>query len=111
MAHFNLKTAANGEFYFTFHATGNNESMLKSETYKTKASCQSGISSAKENAPYDSRYERKETWNGSQYYFNLNASNGHTLATSEMYNTIYTRNEGIEIVKKQAPGASVYDLT
>lgn len=111
MAHFNIKQQKNEEFYFTFHATGNNESMLKSEAYSTKANCKKGIDSARENAKNATRFEKNTAKNGTQYYFNLKAGNGQVVATSEMYNSTDSRDKGIEIVMAQAPGATDNDLT
>lgn len=108
MGAFYIRMATNGQYYFNLKA-GNNETILTSERYITKASCRSGIDSVKENATYDSRYDRKNSTNG-QYYFNIKASNGLVIGTSETYTTSYGRDSGIEVVKRDAPGASVTDL-
>ncbi len=78
--------------------------------YKAKSSAENGISSVKTNAPIDSRYDRKTATNG-QFYFNLKAANGEVIGTSEMYTTSTARDNGIESVKQNAPGATVEDLT
>src|SRR3546814_1058118 len=82
--------------------------ILASEGYKVKGSCTNGIESVKKNAPNDSLYERKQTQAG-KYMFNLKATNGQVIGTSESYTTEASREGGIESVKKQAPDASVED--
>ena len=106
---FSLFGGSNGEFYFRLKA-GNGETILNSEGYKPKASCQSGIASVKTNAPLDSRYERRTSSN-SKEYFVLKAANGEIIGTSQMYSSGTARDQGIEAVKREAPGASVEDLT
>ncbi|GAB6010025.1 YegP family protein [Dysgonomonas reticulitermitis] len=44
-------------------------------------------------------------------YFNLKASNGQVIGTSEMYESVAARDNGIASVKKNAPDAEVVDLT
>lgn len=45
------------------------------------------------------------------YKFHLNAPNGQTIATSEVYKTAAACRKGIESVRKNAPGAPATDLT
>ncbi|NOD78841.1 YegP family protein [Ruegeria sp. HKCCD4332] len=98
-----------GEFRFRLKA-GNGEIILASEGYVQKASAENGIESVKTNAPNDDRYERKETKSGG-YMFNLKASNGQVIGTSESYTSASARDNGIESVKRNAPDARVEDLT
>jgi len=49
-----------------------------------KAGAAGGIESVKQNAHDDTRYERNEAKEG-QHFFNLLASNGQVIGTSEMY--------------------------
>ncbi|GAA6159920.1 MULTISPECIES: YegP family protein [Ruegeria] len=98
-----------GEFRFRLKA-GNGEIILASEGYVQKASAENGISSVKTNAPSDERFERKETKSGG-HMFNLKASNGQVIGTSESYTTTSARDNGIESVKRNAPDARVEDLT
>lgn len=106
---FELFTDKAGEFRFRLKA-GNGEIILASEGYKQRASAENGINSVKENAPNDDRYERKETASGNPR-FNLKASNGQVIGTSESYSSAAARDNGIESVKKNAPDARVEDLT
>lgn len=98
-----------GEYRFRLKA-GNGEIILASEGYKQKASCENGVASVQKNAPEDARYERKETKSGKPM-FNLKATNGQVIGTSESYSSASARDNGIESVKKNAPGAKVEDLT
>lgn len=107
MGNFVVKKRANGEFQFNLKA-GNGEIILASEGYNTKQGCLNGIESVRKNSLDDSRYDKKTTSNG-QYYFNLTATNGQTIGTSEHYTTSSSRDNGIESVKKNAPGANVED--
>jgi len=98
-----------GEFRFRLKA-GNGEIILASEGYKQRASAENGIASVQKNAPEDARYERKETANG-KWMFNLKATNGQVIGTSETYESASGRDNGIESVKKNAPEAKIVDLT
>lgn len=111
MAKFEIKkSAVNSEYFFRLKSTGNNEIILRSEQYKTRGGCEKRIDSVKTNAPIDSRYERLYSANG-QYYFNLKAANGEVIGTSETYATSVGRDQGIDLVKTQAPSAHVEDLS
>ena len=46
-----------------------------------------------------------------QFRFNLKASNGQVIGTSESYTSASGRDNGIASVMKNAPGAKVVDLT
>ena len=46
-----------------------------------------------------------------QYMFNLKASNGQVIATSEHYTTRQNALDGIDAVKREAPGAWTDDET
>lgn len=106
---FELYTDKSGEFRFRLLA-GNGQIILASEGYKTKPACENGIDSVKANAPLDERYERKETSSG-KYMFNLKAANHQIIGTSQTYTSESGRDNGIESVKSNAPGASVDDQT
>ncbi len=106
---FEIYTDKAGEFRFRLKA-GNGQTILASEGYKQRASCDNGIASVKKNAADDGRYERKETKSG-QHMFNLKAGNGQVIGTSESYTSTSARENGIESVKKNAPDAEVKDLT
>ena len=107
MGKFVITKRANGEFQFNLKA-GNGQTILASEGYTTLAACKNGIESVKRNAPEDARYDRKEAKNGAPY-FNLKATNGQVIGTSEMYSSVAARENGIESVKKNAPDAEVVE--
>ena len=106
---FELYTDKAGEFRIRLKA-GNGEIILASEGYKQRASAENGIASVKKNAPEDARYESQETKAG-KHMFNLKATNGQVIGTSESYESTSGRDNGIESVKKNAPDADVKDLT
>lgn len=98
-----------GEYRFRLLA-GNGQNILASEGYTSKSSCENGIDSVKNNAPLDERYERKETSSG-KYMFNLKAANHQVIGTSQSYTSAASRDNGIESVKTNAPGAQIDDQT
>jgi hypothetical protein len=107
-AKFELYTDKAGEFRFRLKA-GNGENILASEGYKQKSSCENGIESVKKNASEDARYERKETASG-KFMFNLKATNGQVVGTSQSYTSASGRDNGIESVMRNAPEAAVVEL-
>ena len=109
MGKFVITKRTNGEFQFNLKA-GNGQTILTSEGYTTKAACTNGIESVKTNSQDDSRFDRKEAKNGKPY-FNLKASNGQIIGSSEMYESISSRENGIESVKKNAPEGTIDDQT
>lgn len=106
---FELYKDKSDEFRFRLKAA-NGQTILASEGYKQRASAENGIESVRSNAAADERFERKETKNGG-YMFSLKATNGQVIGTSEVYERTSGRDNGIESVKKNAPEASVKDLT
>lgn len=109
MGKFEIKTRKNNEFQFDLKAD-NGQVILTSEGYTTKSNCINGIESVKKNAKDDSKFDKK-TSAGGKPYFNLKATNGQVIGTSEMYESEASRDNGIESVKKNAPEAEVSDLT
>lgn len=85
---------------------GNGQVILTSEVYTTKAACLNGAESVKKNSQEDSRFDRLESKNGKPY-FNLKATNGQIIGTSELYESVAARDNGIESVKKNAPDAAI----
>jgi len=109
MGKFEIRKRTNGQFQFNLKAS-NGEIILSSEGYTTKANCEKGIASVKKNSIDDSKYDKKESKNN-KWFFNLRASNGQVIGTSEMYESEKNRDNGIASVKKNAPDAKVDDLT
>jgi uncharacterized protein len=106
---FELKKSSDGQFFFHLKA-GNGQVILSSERYTERRGAEGGIASVQKNAPLDERYERKQSSNG-QPYFVLKASNGQVIGNSETYNSAAAMENGVESVKKNAPGAPTADLT
>ncbi len=104
---FELNTSANGKFYFNLKAS-NGQIILSSEMYDSKSSAESGIASVQKNASDDARFERKTSAKGDPYFV-LKAGNGEQIGRSEMYSSEAARDNGIESVKANAPGAAIAD--
>ena len=105
MGKFVTKTGTNNQYYFSLKAD-NGQNILGSEGYTSKTGCNNGIESVKTNSLDDSKYEKKSSANG-KHYFNLKASNGQIIGTSQMYENESGRDNGIASVKNNAPKASV----
>ena len=104
---FEISKRANGEFQFNLKA-GNGQVILSSEGYSSKGSCTNGIESVRKNSQDDARFERKTASNG-KFFFNLTATNGQTVGSSQMYADEGGRDNGIASVKANAPDATVDD--
>lgn len=109
MGKFVISTRKNGEFQFSLKA-GNGQEILASEGYTTKAACLNGVESVKKNSQVEARFDKLESKNG-KFYFNLKATNGQIIGTSEMYESIASRDNGIASVAKNAPDATIDDQT
>ena len=102
---------------------GNGEVIATSEVYTTEAACRSGIASVQKAAPAaaveDQTVENFEaqkhpkfevyTDKAGEYRFRLKASNGQIIAVGEGYKAKVGCLNGIESVKKNAPGASIVE--
>lgn len=109
MGKFVITKRANGEFQFNLKA-GNGQGILASEGYSSKSGCEKGIESVKKNSQDESKYDKLTAKNGKPY-FNLKATNGQIIGTSEMYESTAARDNGIESVKTNAPTATIDDQT
>lgn len=105
MGKFVVSTRKNGEFQFNLKA-GNGQVILTSQGYASKDSCMNGVESVKKNAQDENRFEKKESSNG-KWYFNLTATNGQIIGSSEMYESASARDNGIASVGSNAPTAEV----
>jgi len=101
------RSSVNSQYYYRLRS-GNGEIILSGEGYTSKQSCMNGINSVKVNAPFDSRYDRKDGYQN--YTFNLKAANGEIIGRSENYTSSAGRENGIAAVKRDAPGAPIEDL-
>lgn len=105
MGTFLISKRKNDEFQFVLKA-GNGQIILASEGYTTKSACENGIESVRKNSQTDARFDKLEAKDG-RPYFNLKATNGQIIGNSEMYESVASRDNGIESVKKNAPDADV----
>lgn len=106
---FELYTDKAGETRFRLKA-GNGQIILASEGYKQKASAENGIASVQKNAASEDNFESKTTASG-KWMFNLKATNGQVIGTSEVYESSSARDNGIQSVMTNAPDAKIEDLT
>lgn len=79
MSKFIISKRANGEFQFNL-AAGNGQTILTSEGYSAKSSCENGIESVRKNSQDDSKFESKTASNG-KFFFNLKATNGQVIGS------------------------------
>ncbi len=106
---FKLQKSQDQKFFFNLLAE-NGERILSSETYRAKQGALNGIASIRRNSQSDSNYIRK-TSARQQPYFVLVATNGRTIGKSEEYSSGTAMENGIDAVKRLAPGAEVTDQT
>ncbi|HBU79310.1 MAG TPA: DUF1508 domain-containing protein [Muricauda sp.] len=109
MGKFEINTDKAGKFRFNLKA-GNGQVILSSQGYTTKSACENGIESVKKHSQDDDNFERNTAKDGSPY-FNLKASNGQVIGNSEMYSSDSAMENGIASVKKNAPDASVEEIS
>jgi hypothetical protein len=96
-----------GEYRFRLKA-GNGETILSSEGYSSKSGCDNGIESVRKNCVNPDRFEKKETAGG-KFRFNLKASNGQVIGTSQNYSSESGCSNGMKSVAKSAPDAKVVE--
>jgi len=107
MGKFVIKPAKNGEFFFNLKAD-NGQTILTSEMYKTKAACHNGIESVRKNSQDEKMFELKKTTSG-KFHFNLKASNGQVIGSSEQYEAESGRDNGISSVKKNGATTNIVE--
>jgi len=107
---FIIRKSSNDQFYFTLWSA-QEEIVLTSEMYTTKQNCKNGIDSVKANAPYDSNYDKRTSENNKYYFVLKSPHNGQVLGVSKLYTYPSDRDNGIAIVKRDAPIAGVEDLS
>ena len=107
MGKFVITKRKNGEFQFNLKAS-NGQVILTSEGYTTKVACLNGVESVKKNSQIEGRFDKLTAKNGKPY-FNLKATNGQIIGTSEMYESEAARDNGIDSVKRNAPDANIVE--
>jgi uncharacterized protein YegP (UPF0339 family) len=86
-ARYDVFQGADGQFYFDVRAR-NGAIVLTSQGYTTHASALNGAFSVAENGVQVTRYRTLQGVDG-RWYFNLTATNGQVIATSQMYSSKY----------------------
>ncbi len=104
---FELKQSGD-QYHFVLKAA-NGQVILSSQMYASKSGAMNGIESVKKNCGDDNCFERKTAKNG-KFHFNLKSTNGQIIGSSQMYAAESGMNNGIESVKKNAPGADVKEV-
>jgi len=106
MGYFKLfQSEKNSQHYFNLKA-GNHETILSSEGYTDESGAQNGIASVQKNSQDESKFERKESSNGKQYFI-LKAGNGQEIGRSEMYESADGMENGIKSVMKNGSSEEV----
>ena len=100
MKNFKKFKSKSGQYRFNLVAK-NGEIILTSEGYTSKRNRNVGINSVRKNSQIEERYTRLTAKDGS-HYFNLTATNGQIIGTSEMYSTEAAMENGILSVRKNA---------
>ena len=108
MAKFEIYKDKRGEFRFRLKAS-NGQAILASEGYSSKAGCTNGINSVRKNSQDASKFERLESKSGKPF-FNLKASNGQVIGSSQMYSSASGMENGIASVSKNSPDAEVEEV-
>ena len=109
MGKFVITLRKNGEYQFNLKAS-NGQTVLTSEGYSSKSACLNGIESVKKNSQVEARFDKKVASNGKPF-FNLKATNGQIIGSSQMYVNEKNMLNGVASVMKNAPEAPVLDLT
>jgi uncharacterized protein len=100
---FKLSQGKSGKFHFTLHAK-NQQVVLTSETYNTRAAAVNGVASVKKNAASRGSFETRTAKNGKSYFVLL-AKNGEVIGQSQMYAHRSSAYTGIKSVMANAPAA------
>lgn len=102
---FLLSKSPDQRYSFVLRAE-NNETVLTSQKYWTKAGAQGGIQAVRDNSADESRYERKQAPDRT-YFFILKAGNGEKIGESKTYPYLDALDRAIATVKRIARRAVV----
>lgn len=94
---FDFTTHDYGTFAFSLKSE-DGVSLLRSETYDSKAAAENGIASVQKNSALDERSEPKESSDG-RFFVNLKAGNHQVIGTSSLYKTAEDRAVAIALTK------------
>ena len=95
--HYEIKKSTTGQYFFNLKAA-NNEIILTSEQYSSKAACHTGIESCRKNSADAANFEKKTAKDGSPYFSLKSKDNGKILGRSEMYKTAAAMENGVKSV-------------
>lgn len=97
------------QHYFRLNAR-NGENILASEGYASKQGAKNGIASVRAHAITTKNFDIKQAANG-LYYFNLLATNGEIIGTSETFVSSVSLDNSIQSVIALSKEAPIEDLT
>lgn len=106
---YQIKRSVNNQYYLVLLAVNGKVILTISELYVAKQGCVNSIASSKRNVA-DSNFKRLIA-SSNQYNFLQRAGNYEDLGKSEMYESSQAYENGIAVVKRDAPIANVEDLT
>jgi len=106
---FETFTGVDGKFYFHMIAS-NGEKVLQSQGYTSTGGVATGIASVRTNGTDASHFRVLEAADG-EWYFDLVAGNGQTIATSELYVSEYNANRAVSAVVTLVTAAKVLAAT
>jgi uncharacterized protein YegP (UPF0339 family) len=86
------------QLYFRVVAS-NGEKLLRSEAYETRAGAEKGVESVKKNGVEPKRYQLAQSEDG-LWFFNLRATNGEIIGTSETYSSKSNAQRGMTTLQK-----------
>lgn len=104
-ARFDISEGTNGKFYFTLKAK-NGATVLQSQGYSSEASALNGCLSVADNGVDPLNYELNKSADGG-YYFNVIATNGQVVATSEVYHDKFNAERAIDSIVNLLPYVEV----
>lgn len=109
MAKFLITLLWNGEYQYTL-IDDNEQTILASEGYYSRTSCETGINWVKAREVNDANFA-KMTSIGGKHYFYFITTNGEILGTSEYYESESERDRIIEKAKKYILTANIEDVS
>lgn len=109
MGKFVITSKDNGEFQFVLKST-NGRTILISEVYKTKGSCNKGIDQIRVFAHPTAKFNLYTSADG-LYFFEVQNEKGNAIGVSEGYNSLSSRSKGMTSLRNNASTAIVVDLS
>jgi uncharacterized protein YegP (UPF0339 family) len=104
-ATFLISKSSDQEYSFVLRAE-NNETILTSQKYRTKAGAQGGIQSVRDYCADESRYEHRLAPDGG-HFFILKTARGEPIAQSKNYPYLDALDRAIATIKRVARRAVV----